>query len=70
MDSDTMQQRYEIDTSLTESSGGFTGMVPSANSVLGSTKGIECINGGQKFVSKTGFQPSEYAFYLFLGQNT
>lgn len=23
-------------------------MVPSANSVLGSTKGIECINGGQK----------------------
>lgn len=45
MDSDTMQQRYETDTSLTESSGGFTGMVPS-NSVLGSTKGIEYINGG------------------------
>lgn len=43
--------------------GGFTSMVPPANSVLGSTKGIECINGGQKICKpKTGFQPSEHSF--------
>lgn len=62
--------RHLIDCS-SKNSGKFTDMATPANSVLGSTKEIECINEAQKVCKpKTSFQASEYTFHSFLALST